>query len=92
VYAKDFGTDMWQRTIHVGQENFDTLLTKLPAWLTDQEYLGEGRRQINVRQFLQDNCQPFGLEEHLRTPNVVYYLMVVRNGDDTAATSVMASV
>jgi len=90
VYSKLQGeglrtTTAWQRSTHNGGDNFNTISdAEFPAWITNEGFLGAGRRPVLLGQFFHESCQPFQLAKHLHTRNVVYYL-AIRDHDYSAA-------
>ena len=85
VYARTraAGGLRWQCSTYIHeQDKFETILVDdLPDWIPANEaFIGADGDPVNLRQYFQDNCQPFQQGKHLDTKKVVYYL-VIRNPD-----------
>jgi len=93
VYAKlqDAPAIRWQRSAHIDGKGIVTECdAAFPVWITNEGLMGAGKRRVQLRQFLNESCEPFQRGQHLYTKNVIYYL-VIRNSDYSAVKGVNVS-
>jgi len=80
IFAKNKSATSWQ-CINLQTDVRVKRFADFPAWITEKErFVGEGKRFVNLRQFLHDNCKPVLPDKHVDATNVIYYL-VTRNPD-----------